>query len=372
MDYYGKDIGRDCGTPENGFRSVFADNCQFINAYDLQEDGVPFIDTTTYLTDLLGDKAVQYIQEHDNTQPMLMNYHLTGPHTPMQAPVELINICNNVTPTYASVQPTYRQILCGMVASVDINLLRVLLALAVKGMLESTLIVFMSDNGGLELAGSVNQPFRGGKLTEFEGGLRVPAFLYGKELFPANRLTPIRKDLVHVADILPTILDYAGFPLFTLGQDIDGINNWLQLMAGTPFVRDFIPINDASKIVLYTGGYIKILKGVMWKYLFNPSFLGQLAIIPNEQPLNYQPEGEMLFNLSDDPYETTNLVPTVRGPYMSFVLWYLRTLKWSQGLGRGVSPELLQFPPPVSVPPSQGGCWLPLDSPFYNTFICPV
>ena len=61
----------------------------------------------------------------------------------------------------------------------DLQFGRIMEALESVGQLENTLIVFLSDNGGVtHIGGSFNGPLRGGKGTFYEGGVRVPAFAY--------------------------------------------------------------------------------------------------------------------------------------------------------------------------------------------------
>ena len=60
-----------------------------MNAYDLQENGTPFIDTTTFAGDLFASKAVATIMGHDATTPMLMHFHHNAPHTPLQPPARM-------------------------------------------------------------------------------------------------------------------------------------------------------------------------------------------------------------------------------------------------------------------------------------------
>ena len=68
-----------------------------------------------------------------------------------------------------------------MVLAIDDVVEDILKALAIKGELEETLIVFLSDNGGDTEQGASNFPLRGGKGSSYEGGLRVPAILYWPE-----------------------------------------------------------------------------------------------------------------------------------------------------------------------------------------------
>lgn len=56
------------------------------------------------------------------------------------------------------------------------------------GMLDNTLLVLASDNGGCPAYGGSNYPFRGFKHSMFEGGVRTPAFVYSKSesIIPAE------------------------------------------------------------------------------------------------------------------------------------------------------------------------------------------
>ena len=66
-----------------------------------------------------------------------------------------------------------------MVTAIDDTLQQIKEALANKGILDDSIIIFASDNGGLPLNGGANNlPLRGGKNTWFEGGVKVPSFIY--------------------------------------------------------------------------------------------------------------------------------------------------------------------------------------------------
>lgn len=316
----------------------------------------------------------------------------------IQVPDELFRLCANVSAGEPPSRPQDRQIICGMVASVDMAVLQLLLALEEKDMLRSTLIVYHSDNGGFVDAGSSNQPFRGQKGTVFEGGIRVPAFMFGNGLHGAHLLTPERNDLVHVSDILPTLLSYADlYPYF---NNFDGYNHWVGLATGRPLRRLHVPVNSASSTVDFFSAFIETfpsdpygtrlydplirrkaffpgdpdlyqeqLTAVddTWKYLYNPSVIEFFMV--SGAGATYVPEGEFLFHLSSDPYEATNLAHDSQHWRM---LQYMRVrtlyVQWSSAPS-----QLEQMPPAVlDAPPSPLGCWLPVDSPLYDTYTCPV
>jgi arylsulfatase A-like enzyme len=86
------------------------------------------------------------------------------------------------------------------------------------GILENTMIVFMSDNGGGEPDGQLNDILRGGKFTFLEGGIRVPFIISYPSKIAGNR---IYNYPVMNIDILPTILDVAGCKL---EKPVDGVS----------------------------------------------------------------------------------------------------------------------------------------------------
>ena len=96
----------------------------------------------------------------------------------------------------------------------DLNVLQVILALAGSNMLASTVILFHADIGGFIQAGSLNIPFNGQKSTYYDGGVRVPAFIYNAAEVSLSGQSGdnnyIIDDIFDVTDVLPTLLAYAG------------------------------------------------------------------------------------------------------------------------------------------------------------------
>jgi arylsulfatase A-like enzyme len=276
-----------------------------------------------------------------------------------------------------ALQPHFRQQICGLVSAVDFNILQVVLALAVRGMLASTLILFHADNGGFIEAGSLNLPFSHQKSSYFEGGVRVPAFIYAAShpslsaLDSASRPHRVINDMFDVTDVLPTLMGYAG--LNTSEYELDGYNHWESLSTGAPLQRTFTPLYSSNgAVVHYSGGYIEVIDGVRWKYALNPR-AGEFIMAMKRA--NYTLEGEVLFNLDTDPVEQTNLlevvssIPTEREQHLK-VVNLLREKSMSVRVNSLQTPSTGTFPPPLRFFPSRLGCWLPLDSPIYNTFKC--
>ncbi|RUL87086.1 sulfatase [Tautonia sociabilis] len=124
-----------------------------------------------YLTDRLADEAVRFI-EANRDRPFLLYLPHYAVHTPLQAKAPLVERYRaKLTPGSRHDNPVY----AAMVHSMDEAVGQVVGAIDRLGIAEETLIVFTSDNGGLELRDITdNFPLRAGKGSAYEGGVRVP------------------------------------------------------------------------------------------------------------------------------------------------------------------------------------------------------
>ncbi|WP_166521613.1 sulfatase-like hydrolase/transferase [Zobellia amurskyensis] len=116
-----------------------------------------------YMTDALGDMAVNFINKKRN-KPFFMYLSFNAVHTPMEAKEEDL----------AKFKGHPRQALAAMTWSLDENIGKVVRALKNKGVVENTLVFFLSDNGGAHNNQSSTGPLKGWKGNKFEGGHRVP------------------------------------------------------------------------------------------------------------------------------------------------------------------------------------------------------
>ena len=139
-----------------------------------------------YLTDYYTDQAVEVI-EANKDRPFFLYLAHWAPHTPLQAAREdyeaLSHIENHRLRVYAA-----------MIRSLDRGVGRVLEALERNGLDENTLVLFTSDNGGAGYIGlpEVNRPFRGWKISLFEGGIHVPTSRSGPRGSPLEPRFPAR------------------------------------------------------------------------------------------------------------------------------------------------------------------------------------
>jgi arylsulfatase A-like enzyme len=236
-----------------------------------------------YDTTLFGDAAVRLIERHDGKAPLFLYLAFTAPHTPYQAPQSYLD-------RYGHIADPARRAYAAQITAMDEEIGRVVAALDKAGMRDDTLIVFHSDNGGTRSKmfageGAVkgdlppnNGPYRDGKGTLYEGGTRVVALANWPGRVEAGKAP----GPVHITDIYPTLLGLAGASA-AKAKPLDGVDAWPVLSAGKPSSRTEVVYNvEPSQAAVRQGD---------WK-------LHWLVALP--------PRVE-LFDLSKDPYETTNL-----------------------------------------------------------------
>jgi len=174
-----------------------------------------------YLTDRLTDETIDFIEANQD-QPWFIQLWHYAPHTPIQAPEPVVEKYRAKRRALGNFElnPTY----AAMIDVVDQGIGRIVDRLEDLGLAENTVILFSSDNGGVESLGSVPvtsmEPLRGEKGFTYEGGVREPMFLHWPN---GQRYAPTEDGLVSIMDFYPTMLDLAGVPL-PEGQPSDGIS----------------------------------------------------------------------------------------------------------------------------------------------------
>lgn len=249
------------------------------------QDQIP-LDEKGYATELLGDRATQIIRDHDfAAQPLFLYAPFTAPHTPLQArPDDLAR--------YAHIENKQRRTYAAMVHALDEQVGRIVAAIDAAQATENTLIFLASDNGGHN-DGADNRPLRGGKGTMYEGGIRVPTIaVWPGRLDPGTTFTPP----LHVIDLFPTLAGLAGGSLEG-GRPLDGIDVWPALTGAA------LPERDLAHNVIEKSGRGSLRQGD-WKLVIN-----RADKTPHGIPLKGGKLAAELFNLADDPNESTNLAP---------------------------------------------------------------
>ncbi|MGE3310110.1 MAG: sulfatase-like hydrolase/transferase [Limisphaerales bacterium] len=241
-----------------------------------------------YLTDREGLEAAEFITKHRDV-PFFLNYWPYSVHTPLQGKPNLIEKYRAKAATVGGGQTnaTY----AAMIESLDDAVGRILEAIMQSGIADRTLIVFSSDNGGLVLGKNPptsNAPLRSGKGSPYEGGHRVPLIVkWPGVTVPGS----VSAEPVMGIDLHPTILDAVGFPSDYIAKcRFDGVSL-------APLLR-----NPAASLGR---------EAIHWHYPhYHPGGATPYAAIRagDWKLIQYYEDGRQeLFNLANDPGETTNL-----------------------------------------------------------------
>lgn len=174
----------------------------FEGVRDLHEADQP-AQAKGYLTDVLTDRAVDFIKAHGGRQPFMLSVHYTAPHWPWETrddEAESQRIGSQIHHVDGGSLPVYQK----MIHHMDEGIGRILDTLAQQGLEQDTLVVFTSDNGGERF--SDNWPFVGKKMDLLEGGLRVPLIAR----WPGHIAAGTTRQPMMTMDWMPTLLDLAG------------------------------------------------------------------------------------------------------------------------------------------------------------------
>lgn len=247
-----------------------------------------------YLIDDTAARVERFLEQRaasGTDKPFFLYLNHFAVHTPLQAPAETVSdfedkpergVLGHDHPTYAA-----------MVKHLDLAVGRVMQALEATGLDEDTLVVFTSDNGGVEYtnpAATDNAPFRGGKACLYEGGVRVPLIVYWKGTYAGGEWI---NQPVNCIDFLPTLAELTGNET---PVDVDGVS-LLPLLNG----------EDGSD-----GG-----RTFIWHYPFNvivkhPNdglpLTPHSAIRTGDYKLIWDWHGRLeLYDIQNDPFETKDL-----------------------------------------------------------------
>jgi len=226
-----------------------------------------------YLADYWTEESLKVIEANRN-QPFFLYLAHWGVHTPLQATKEDYDAVGDIG--------SHRLRVYGaMMRALDRSVGQIVAKLEAEGLTENTLIVFSSDNGGpgyIDIPG-INDPYRGWKLSLFEGGIRVPMFVSWPGRIPAGAV--IDTPVAHI-DLMPTLAAAAGADL-PAGVEIDG-RNILPLAQGA---GGFARPDDA---IFWQSGYYRVVRAGDWKLQ-----------VDGKQGKTW------LFDLANDPTEANNL-----------------------------------------------------------------
>lgn len=249
-------------------------------------DGVR-LDEEGNATELIAAEAIRRIEEGRSPWFVYVAFHAV--HTPVDAPEAFKRLYDGVKFHADPVLHESRLRMAAMIAQLDAKVGQFVEALEKTGQRDNTLIVFTSDNGGIESLknayvgdvgdsplNSENDPLRGQKNTLYEGGTRVCAFVnWPGRLEPRKHAAPM-----HAVDWFPTLANLVGYkPKANLAWD--GVDQWPALAGkASPSKPRTIYIAMRNGCALRHGD---------WKLIVRA---------------NSKPE---LFNIAADPYETQDV-----------------------------------------------------------------
>jgi len=226
-----------------------------------------------YLTDYWTDESIEIIKANKH-RPFFLYLAHWGVHTPLQATLEDFEAVGDI-------KPHRLRVYAAMIRALDRSVGRIVESLEQEGLADNTIIMFTSDNGGPGYLGidDVNAPFRGWKITNFEGGLRVPMFVKWPNGIAAG--TELSKPVAHI-DMMPTIASATG-TLLPEGVEIDGVN-FMPLAQGRATKQDAI---SARETLFWQSGSYRVVRHGDWKLQINgfqnKQWLYNLAVDPTEQ-----------------------------------------------------------------------------------------
>lgn len=196
-----------------------------------------------YLTDMLSDEAIDFVSANAAKQnPFFLYLAYNAPHSPLQAKTEDLKL---LYPDHKPINPSNgvdfrdyekRQNYVAMMYAVDRGIGKLFDALndpnadsdTSDSIMDNTLIVFLSDNGGKIAQAANNAPLQDDKGSTYEGGIRVPMFMHWSGKVPAKA---VFDHPVLALDFYPTFAGLAGATLPT-GKVLDGRDIWTDLLAG--------------------------------------------------------------------------------------------------------------------------------------------
>ncbi|MGB7344703.1 MAG: sulfatase [Pirellulaceae bacterium] len=221
-----------------------------------------------YLTDVLGEKAVEFVGK-DSDDPFFLFLSFTAPHGPLHATETDLK-------RFAHIENKKRRTYAAMIWAMDRAIGRVMQQLKDCGQDENTIVWFLSDNGGATNNGSINLPLAGHKGIKFEGGIRVPFLMRWKKQFRNGRQYD---EMVSSMDIFATSFAAAGGARDALS--LDGISL-------LPYLNGEIAGPPHSDMYWHKLWFSAMRDGP-WKLI------------------HVQDYGDALYNLADDPGEANNL-----------------------------------------------------------------
>ncbi len=230
----------------------------------------------TYLTDDFTQKTVDFIEQSTKSEaPFFIYLAYNAPHAPLQVTEKYLKRTQHIA-------NAERSVYAAMILAVDDGIGRIWNTLEKNHIDDNTMIIFLSDNGGVGNPGrATNVPGRAFKGNMFDGGIKTPFAIYWK-----GHLQPglTYDKTISALDIFPTVAKAAGFDPADNKNSLDGVD----LM---PYLTNHIKSAPHDKL------FWRVCGGL--EYAMRQ---GDYKLVKTHYDDNYQ-----LYNLRKDPIEMTNL-----------------------------------------------------------------
>ena len=280
------------------------DKTQMVDLWDSDKPAIGLNGTGTdhYEESLFEERLMQIVNNHDTSTPLFLFYAAHLVHGPLEVPDKYLQMFNFI-------DDKDRQYYHAMVKYLDNIVGNLTTALKKRGMWDNLLLVTTRDNGG-PLGSANNYPMKGGKYSDWQGGIRVNAFVSGGYL-PEKMRGQKSEGYIHIADWYATFCALVGADpndeeaAKVNLPPIDSLNMWPLISgANSTSPRTDIP---ASYYTLISGDY-KITTGVLnYSIHTGPQFPNITTDPKVIHTAQHDCGNGCLYHIKEDPYEYNNL-----------------------------------------------------------------
>ena len=286
----------------------------------------PDTENSTYGPELHLRRAEEVIDEHDTSSGLFLYYASQNVHVPLDTPPDDIMSSNMTDFIDENATDDNEALYMQSLVWLDYQVGQVKKSLERNGMLDDTLFVFISDNGGCHYGGGYNYPLRGDKGTLYEGGVRTNSFMWSTQFSEETRGT-VYRNLMHVSDWAPTIYSALGIDFSSDG--LDGVSHWAQFNGLSNDVpRDMVLLNFDPDTTAYARGII--IGDMKLVYEYDDGWHKSLNSSDSQSECTVRKVSEVypqVYNLTEDPYEEHDLIDSISQEILDYLNTTLYNLK---------------------------------------------
>jgi arylsulfatase A-like enzyme len=254
-----------------------------------------------YLTTAIADESIDFLKKN-REEPFFLLASFNAPHTPFQVP-------QNYFDQFKDEKDPVKRCYYGMIKCLDDEIGRVLDYLEESGLDENTYVFFISDNGGAAYTFATdNAPLKGGKITNFDGGLKVPFIIKGRGIAAKGQYDhPV-----------------SSTDLFVSTAKLAGLNLPDRTYDGVDLLSHLETKSIAHDYIYFRKGFNHAIRNEEYKLIWN----SELTM------------DTLLYDIDQDPGELTNLYPSKKAMASSMLSAYKQ---WDKELISPIWPSVIYF-----------------------------